>query len=791
MSSLFGSAASSGQSQPTRTNSLFGNLSASPAQSQVPGGTNSLFGNLGTSQPQNQSASTSLFGSASTSQSQAPSGGSLFGNLNANSSQSQQKPSLFGTAAEQPKPTSSLFGQAQSQQPSGTSAGGLFGGSAAPNSQAAPGSTMFGTIAQTQAQQSQPLGGQGPNQQADGNQPANAAQAQPGYFGSLLEKGRKRHREVDGGSSLLELPNLQLNLNDIAKRARELGRTSTAAQGGNASVDSNAHYLLAASGVNPGRTRRDLDNFAAQQTLGNEVQSQPTFDPDTHAYLDQLQQAATTKMINDGLERAHRKFDEYIEERVDINWELQRKRIYEHFGLTPRGADNDTIEGQEGKGAFGRSSRRSRLGKSARSGQSTLNRSIFGQSSIQKSVIGNPGPASDNGALFADVAEKPGGSVPSQDDRSMREKQRKYAEKVQNLNQRRLELARTRARQSDQSYPILKEFQSVENQPGGDTPKQLLEAYQALIEIIGEPTARERQFADDYLDETPNSSKNLRMRRRIIDGSRRSLEKAFFDQLVSTVAKNPREANLGGVPTAINQIRAYIRIRIARKDLVPDGQDLFFSNGDYCWPLLFFCLRCGLVKEAADYVTENAVHFRAFDKNIITYLTNYASNSDRRLDRKLQPLCNNVYTSLSKADAIDPYRVACYKIIGRCDLPKRNLEKISQGVEDWIWLQFCLAREVNRAEESAGDVFSLDDVQETIQEIGQRHFAKGAEGTGGYGTYFLLQILGGMFEQAVSYLYSYSYMTAAHFAIALDYYGLLRVSDFSVSETELCEELPT
>lgn len=216
-------------------------------------------------------------------------------------------------------------------------------------------------------------------------------------------------------------------------------------------------------------------------------------------------------------------------------------------------------------------------------------------------------------------------------------------------------------------------------------------------------------------------------------------------------------------------------------------------NDDYCWALIFFLLRCGLVKEAADYVTDNAAHFRTIDGKIITFLTAYARDPDRKLDRKTQGPCNNTYASMTKiapGESIDPYRIACYKIIGRCELSKRSIDSISQGVDDWIWLQFNLAREVNRVEESADDVFGLEEVRETIREIGQRHFAKGAEGLGGYGTFFHLQILGGMFEQAVSYLYSYSYVAAVHFAIALDYYGLLRVSDFSVSETELREFSP-
>lgn len=258
--------------------------------------------------------------------------------------------------------------------------------------------------------------------------------------------------------------------------------------------------------------------------------------------------------------------------------------------------------------------------------------------------------------------------------------------------------------------------------------------------------------------------------------------------LENLITRNPREANVGGIPTTLNKVRAYIRIRAARKDLIPDGTELQTLEGDYCWALVFFCLRSGLVTEATDYVTENAAAFRVLDRNFMTYLITYGTTADRRLTRVLQDRINTEFQQRSRIapdNSLDPYRMACYKIIGRCELSKRTIDTISQGTEDWIWLQFSLAREVNRADEFSGDVFGLEEVRETICEIGQRYFSKGQEGMGGYGTYFFLQILGGMFEQAVSFLYPYSYVSAVHFAIALDYYGLLRVSDFSVSETEL------
>ena len=262
----------------------------------------------------------------------------------------------------------------------------------------------------------------------------------------------------------------------------------------------------------------------------------------------------------------------------------------------------------------------------------------------------------------------------------------------------------------------------------------------------------------------------------------------FYDQLESLVAKNPREANIGGIPTTINKVRAYIRIRAARKDLVPDGTELQTLDSDLCWALIFFLLRCGFVKEAAEYVTSNSASFRALDRNFVTYITAYASNPDRRLPRSMQDRINVEYQQRARIapdNSLDPYRMACYKIVGRCELSKRSIEGISQAIEDWIWLQFNLAREVNRVEEVAGDIFGLDEIRATIKEIGERHFSKGAEGSGGYGTYFFLQVLGGLYEDAVAYLYPHSYVAAVHFAIALDYYGLLRVSAYTGVESEL------
>lgn len=260
-----------------------------------------------------------------------------------------------------------------------------------------------------------------------------------------------------------------------------------------------------------------------------------------------------------------------------------------------------------------------------------------------------------------------------------------------------------------------------------------------------------------------------------------------MQDLESTIARFPREARLGGVPSTINKIRAYVTFRASRKEIYKDNTALKRLGDDYCWVIIFYLLRSGHVDEAAEYVNSNKSAFQTISRNFIGYLTNYARAEDRRLPRDLQMRIENEYTAWMRDsaadDSVDPYRIACYKVIGRCDLSRRHLEHIEQGVDDWIWLQFSLAREVDRASVSATEVFGLDEVRAVIRDIGQKHFGKGSNDAPG--TFFFLQILGGLFEEAVAYLYPHSYVSAVHFAIALAFYGLLRVSSSIESDSEL------
>lgn len=183
-----------------------------------------LFGNSQT--PASQPQKPSLFGFPAQQTSQPASSGGLFGSLGASTSAAPAQPlatgGLFGS-----KPATGgggLFG-ASTTQPTQQSTSGMFGQS---SSQPAGASSMFGGGQQQQQQlqgqqqgQAKPEGGQLGQSKGPGS-------LQAAYFDQILERGKKRNSQDNGG--LGDLPSLQLGLGDIARKVRNLGNGGPSAE---------------------------------------------------------------------------------------------------------------------------------------------------------------------------------------------------------------------------------------------------------------------------------------------------------------------------------------------------------------------------------------------------------------------------------------------------------------------------------------------------------------------------------------------------------------------------------
>lgn len=736
-----------------------------PATSQA---TSNLFGAPNTT----SSSAGGLFGNATTT------AGGLFGANNATSTTagsglfgannaSSNAGGLFNTAAT---PTSN-----NNQNNNTTSSNSMFG-SNMPASSAPPNPNSNGSLFGTNILPSSRL-----NQNSSGSErpfDPNAPAPQPAYFQALLERGNKRSRD-EHLSPFGVLPPLQLGLADMQRKVRNIGQGGPS-NGLARSGDVRSHYLLAGSGVNTSEALRDIQELAN----GARPRLQTSDLPDSSQFsgvkdvLAEHHANSFTTMIARTLQKSNADFAMRIEEKLHgVDWDAHRQRIYVHFGLKKsQGTENDADDAElRESGGFGRTSRRPRFNGT----------SSFGAT---KSIIGAPGLRGTRMSTFSDVAEKVSGDGirPAPEDRVQRLKQENYAGKVKDLN-----VARLQAK----VYPVLTRFSEVEAEPSNDDTSMLVNAYKALIAITGEDATkdnisdpgvvRERGYASDYLHEQQNNSGHIAVRKRIIQGSRKFLENLFYQQLEVSIGNNARDANVGGVPTVVAKVKGYVRVRAARKELGPDIDVLQQINGDYCWPVLFYLLRCGFIQEAQEYVEENQAAFRLIDRSFMRYLRAYANDPEHRLPQDLQTAINNEYSQrqrLAPEDSIDPYRMLCYKVIGRCDVHRRSLDGITNDMNDWTWLQFSLAREYSRVDEFAHEAFGLDELRVSIKEIGERYFNASSDIANAPTTYFFMQILAGMFESAVAGLYPYNYVSAVHFAIGLDFYGLLRVSDVSNGE---------
>ncbi|RMZ90900.1 hypothetical protein DV736_g1865, partial [Chaetothyriales sp. CBS 134916] len=570
--------------------------------------------------------------------------------------------------------------------------------------------------------------------------PSSTSNPDGGYFSSLLERQKKKAKleAATQPTTSRQLPMLSMDLGDLARRAHDFGQKEAGADA--KPIDSRAHYLLAGSGVKPGNAYRQFDSLDAD-AISAESRPRlplplplPPYEPlvDTDEYIKNLTTKGRDAVVRESMDRVY------------------RERPVSALGRTP----------------------------ATDSGFSGL-RSAFGRSGLNKSIIGTPGSTFALASFSkGDTTAMPAKALlRGQSSRDLRDKERLFIEQVQTLNQARIKHAR---------YQIFQQFGQVEANARGDSSHHLKEAYDALRTIVGETDApsapKERQFAPLYLD---GPSNNVELKRKMIDGSRRYLEQSFYREIESIVDKNAREAQLGGRPTPINKIRAYIRVRASRRDLAPDGTELqqIGDNGDFCWILIFYLLRCGFVKEAADYVNNDAA-FQSTDRRFVSYVSAYAASPDRLLSRKLHDMIEGEYqqrAKLAPKGTVDPYRMACYKVVGRCDLQSKSLD-VGTGIEDWIWLQFSLAREGTDDPDQSG----LQEIQALVTEIGDKHFQRSQPDAGAnYGVFFLLQILAGMFEQAVDFLYPLNPVSAVHFAISLTFYGLLRLIDYNVAGNKL------
>ncbi|KAK7204458.1 Nup93/Nic96-domain-containing protein [Myxozyma melibiosi] len=636
----------------------------------------------------------------------------------------------------------------------------------------------------------------------------------------LLENTKSLPRNVTG------LGAIQLGISEIAGKARSLrSRAPVSADG-----DTKAHYLLAGSGINAEDIAQDLETISFHTTFesggnaggagsgggsgsggvsgGSGYSSAAAVDSDIVSYLRQKREESIVASIEDSVRQTNRKFDAFVSANIRLQWNYEKLLVCEHFGLVPRGTAGklaaelgiSTTGGSAAAASYDASVAASEGGVSL-SGESAQRRASKAQalgpgaaggwkkSSLGRSVLGPISGSLD----FADVG---GVDYQQQAQQTSTQKQQpqqsqqagvmhqmrqiRYAYVVHELNDARL---------AKQTYPLLRAFKEVVASLGSDTRSLQLRDSWGILENLVPADRGERSFVRMYCNQSASSAtsvETVQMKQLIARSSRQFLEKQFLETVEADISKYPLEAELGGVPSVINKILAYVKLRFAKNGQWV-AQNLEIINNVPIWALLYYLIRSGLVEEAVQYTIENDNYFQKIERTFPTYLKAYARSEDNELPRELAERLQSEFNHHirnydPKSD--DPFKYSLYKLLGRCELNRKHIPEVLRVTEDWMWAQLMLVRDSVAA---AGDVFgagnsasavggaseryNLEDLQNMLVQLGARHF--NSRGTNPM-LYFQLLLLSGQYERAVHYVYKLQPVDAVHFAIALTYYGLLR-----------------
>ncbi|KAA1064636.1 hypothetical protein PGT21_010162 [Puccinia graminis f. sp. tritici] len=581
------------------------------------------------------------------------------------------------------------------------------------------------------------------------------------------------------------------------------GRSLTSLNGQGTS--SKAHYLLAGAGVNAEELGKTIDGVDLRGTF---EPLQPLQDTDVEGYLKHEHEQSIIASIEEGRRQTVQDFYQILDRSMRQNWEEQKELLFEELA---RHQPQSSSEGGNVISMFSTHSSLNNLSEIANSPTGSP------EQSSRRSQSRLPFSGSTN---FSEIQSGVGPRTgPSQTD--MHGKMMKYDQAVSKLNERRLQNA---------YFPIVHAFKdaslsvteeqarSSQNAPLSDTWNLLAQLVQEKntglsdqdSETIGgirlTTISAERKYAKHYLGD-PQSLEAKNVRKQLADGAKTHLEQQFIAHINMQIAAHPLEATLGGDPSTANKVRAYVDLKFCKNGTWTDKR-LEIINNTPVWARIFYLLRIGQISEAVKFTKTYEQHIRKTEPNFLSYFSSWASSPDRRLSKTLRDRFLAEYnqrtrevsgaeggfgsgTSHATAANVDPFKHAVYKIIGRIEIQRKNVPVAIASMEDWVWLQLVLVKETdpaldhpvssnNSSISSNHERYGLEEFAQVISKYGESHFDPNGNRPL---MYFRVLLMSGQFEKACLFLQQKPHyqVDAVHFAIALSYYGLLRISDSAPS----------
>ncbi|KAL5641437.1 hypothetical protein ACGC1H_001799 [Rhizoctonia solani] len=533
-----------------------------------------------------------------------------------------------------------------------------------------------------------------------------------------------------------DLPSINLSLDQIEAQSRRLVSKQPTAPG----TGGKATYLLAGGNVDANAHADLVANLNTAATFAPLTQ---LHDADVSGYLRHSHEQTLIACIEEGRRETEQEFYRVLDERVRRDWETRKKKIFDELGKVNM-AEN-TVPG--------------------------------GGSNLRASAMGRTVRGSGTSAISQPTASLP-----------MYNKMAAYGDVIRGLNQARL---------AGTAYPVVSHLYHVAQEYAGSAPS-IAPTLELLRHIVAEPPSLtlpsshsqahilntpllERSFARAHLG-NQDSQSATELRTRIANGARAGLEKQYIEYVDAAIQREPANAAIGGDPSIPNRIMGYLRCKFYRSGRW--NEDLELLRGRPIWAHIFFLIRTGHLREALDVANESGEAIERSEQYFLSYLKAWVESSDRRLPKMLRDRLQTTYNShILHSPNADPFKVALFKLIGRLDPTRRAVRRAIVTAEDWIWFQLAMVDE----EDGNG----LRELGKVLEGYGEKHFE--GTGPGRRGMWARVLMVCGLFEQAIAALYEHPdhRIEAVHIAVALAYYGLLRVpSTAEASQVDILTSMP-
>ncbi|CAG8527846.1 10042_t:CDS:10, partial [Cetraspora pellucida] len=554
----------------------------------------------------------------------------------------------------------------------------------------------------------------------------------------------ERSRSVANTIVKHDLPLIERNLEQIEKQSRKLA--DKVVKPGDA-PERKAPYFLANIGIDGDKLTQDVKSISV---LGAFEPRTILLDTDVERYLDHKHQQTITSIIKDGYTQTDNEYNALFDCCLSSEWDKTKRKVFEEFG------QHIIMRSTELPSSAGSSVFRSQFSPSASLSSS------FRASTLKPSYI-----ASGERRI----------SFKNESTLQLNQKYLGYFDVVVKLNNARL---------AKIEYGIINEFHNAARKISLDYGKKIVQCWRALASIVGESNVidgsfkrnplKQRQFAPAYQEPAFNTAyKSLCFD--LINGAKHYLEESYREWSTAYVNSFRNEAMLGGQPSATNMARAVLRAIHRPNGGIPTTGLRMVENIPI-WGHIFILVRQGYYKEALEVAKGYENMLPRQDLHFVKYFEQFITNNNRLPSHDRQRLVAEMkqWNPLTFQDK-DLYKFIMYQIVAQLEeLPQKPpIESVLPTSEDFMWMRLMCVREIEPIVGASNDTLSLDSLQKAIRNLGPSHFNHGGKDTI---QYFRALMLTAQFERAVHYLYQTDFTEdAVHFAIALAYYGLLRIPD--------------